>query len=93
MFPIVTEANTKGNKYRYVRQSWMKISRKIEPTIGDFNTRLFKCKLDGVIINSGEWITELVFIRGDLQNLRCRLKTHKLLLRYYQTYLKNNKSL
>ena len=56
----------------------MRISRKLEPTTGDYKISIykkyFKWKLYEVTRNTKEWITEFKLIRGYLQMLDVRIE-------------------
>ena len=80
-FQIFEEAKTKSNKYGDVRQEWMKLLRKFDPTTGASKIRLHNkfsnYKLDDVIRNTKGWITNIKLLRGDLQKHNVKMFTHE----------------
>ena len=80
-FHIFEEARTKSNKYRDAKQSWMKLSIKVEPIIGASNIRLCKkiskLKVDDITRNPNNVSTRLNYFGDTYENLMQKSKTHK----------------
>ena len=80
-FNIVEEAKTKVNKQEYEILVWMKLSRKLDPTIGACKKRLLnkfaKCKLYDITSNHKEWKTKRELLIEYLQKEMYTLTNHK----------------